>query len=94
MDSQQQDPNRLKLDVSEPHHHNDDGQQSTTLITDTHGDVAYPAPIPPPVPSPESPKSPRSPRDNIDPGAGVQQTQVKSEPAQLPSANVSIAPNK
>ncbi|RBR08627.1 hypothetical protein FVER53590_07011 [Fusarium verticillioides] len=94
MDSLQQDPNRLKLEVSEQHHHNDDGQQSTTLITDTHGDVAYPAPIPPSVQSPESPKSPRSPKDNIDPGHGVQQTQVKSEPVHLPPANDSISPKK
>ncbi|KAG4282826.1 hypothetical protein FPRO06_09499 [Fusarium proliferatum] len=94
MDSPQEDPNKLKLEVSEQRRNNDDRQQSTTLITDTHGDVAYPAPIPPPVQSPESPVSPRSPKDNIDPGDGVQQTPVKSEPAHLPSADDSISPRK
>ncbi|PCD30856.1 hypothetical protein AU210_010527 [Fusarium oxysporum f. sp. radicis-cucumerinum] len=94
MDSQQEDPNKLKLEVSEQHHNNDDGQQSTTLITDTHGDVAYPAPIPRPIQSPESPLSPRSPKENIDPGDGVKQTPVQSEPAHLPTADASISPKK
>ncbi|KAF5257169.1 hypothetical protein FOXYS1_12318, partial [Fusarium oxysporum] len=94
MDSQQEDPNKLKLEVSEQHHNNDDGQQSTTLITDTHGDVAYPAPIPRPIQSPESPLSPRSPKENINPGDGVKQTPVQSEPAHLPTADASISPKK
>ncbi|EWY86844.1 hypothetical protein FOYG_11214 [Fusarium oxysporum NRRL 32931] len=94
MDSQQEDPNKLKLEVSEQHHNNDDGQQSTTLITDTHGDVAYPAPIPRPIQSPESPLSPRSPKENIDPGDGVKQTPVQSEPAYLPTADAPISPKK
>ncbi|KAF9774102.1 hypothetical protein IL306_007935 [Fusarium sp. DS 682] len=93
MDPQQEDPNKLKLEVSEQYH-NDDGQQSTTLITDTHGDVAYPAPIPRPIQSPESPLSPRSAKENIEPGDGVKQTSIQSDPANLPTTDGQISPKK
>ncbi|KAF4451965.1 putative sterol glucosyltransferase [Fusarium austroafricanum] len=92
MDPQEEDLNKLKLEVSEQHNNNEDRKQSTTLITDTHGDVAYPAPVPRPIQSPESPLSPRTPKENIEPGEDSKQMQPQLKSASVPGRGDPISP--
>ncbi|KAF4994009.1 hypothetical protein FGRMN_6043 [Fusarium graminum] len=78
MESQSDNSNNLKLQVSEQRNNNDLSRQSTSLITDSHGDVAFPGVIPPPVQSPESPLSPRSPNDDN------KQSRIEHPPTSVP----------
>jgi UDP:flavonoid glycosyltransferase YjiC (YdhE family) len=90
MDSQTEDDNKLKLEVSQKYNNGENEQQPTTVITDDHGGLAFPAPIPRPILSPESPLTPRSPKEVVTPNAapseGNQQTRVHSQPAPVPEA--------
>lgn len=98
MASQPEDSEKLKLEVSQQYNNEEDEEQPTTIITDDHGDLAYPAPIPRPILAPESPLSPRSPRDVVTPGTvpneHTRQTRVHSQPASVPDVSDQVSPKK
>ncbi|KIL84832.1 hypothetical protein FAVG1_12061 [Fusarium avenaceum] len=94
MGSRSEDPNDLKLQVSEQHNNNDDARQSTTLITDSHGDVVFPSSIPRLIQSPESPLSPRSDKESVIPEEDNKQTRTESQPASVPETAGQATPKK
>ncbi|KAJ4012212.1 hypothetical protein NW752_004606 [Fusarium irregulare] len=98
MASQPEDSEKLKLEVSQQYNNEEDEEQPTTVITDDHGDLAYPAPIPRPILAPESPLSPRSPKDVVTPGTvpneDTRQTRVHSQPASVPEVSGQVSPKK
>ncbi|KAH7182759.1 uncharacterized protein B0J16DRAFT_270135 [Fusarium flagelliforme] len=98
MASPPEDSEKLKLEVSQQYNNEEDEEQPTTVITDDHGDLAYPAPIPRPILAPESPLSPRSPKDAVTPGTvpneDTRQTRVHSQPASVPEVSDQVSPKK
>ncbi|KAL4724951.1 hypothetical protein ACLX1H_008398 [Fusarium chlamydosporum] len=98
MESQTEDSDKLKLEVSQQYNIEEGEQQPTTVITDDHGDLAYPAPIPRPILAPESPLTPRSPKDVVTPGAAPgedgRQTRIHSQPAAIPEGSGQLSPKK